>query len=126
MEQTRLQDSIKLHQIGPIKTDEQLLFNGYLYVSEKSSILVDLPSSEWVVAYKERIEKIKPLQEIQYLILAHPHFAMVSAVRTVITLGFTGTLITNRSLSKQLTQNGIKLPIQTIEKNGQSTVCRRF
>ena len=33
---------IKLHQIGPIKVDEALLFNGYLYYSDKSTILIDL------------------------------------------------------------------------------------
>lgn len=117
MQASPIIDSIKLHQIGPIKIDEQLLFSGYLYVSDKTTILIDLPSSEWVVAYKERVDKVKPFREIQYLILAHPHFSILSSVRTAMSLGFNGTLITNRQIAKLLIQNGIKLKIDTIEKN---------
>lgn len=107
---------IKLHQIGPIKVDENLLFNGYLYYSDKSSTLIDLPTSEWMVAYKERIELITPIDQIQNLIIAYPNFSLIASLKALITMGFKGAIISTRGIAKQIVQNNIKLPVTTIEK----------
>lgn len=107
---------IKLHQIGPIKVDENLLFNGYLYYSDKSSTLIDLPTSEWMVAYKERIELIIPIDQIQNLIIAYPNFSLIASLKALITMGFKGAIISTRGIAKQIVQNNIKLPVTTIEK----------
>lgn len=107
---------IKLHQISPIKVDENLLFNGYLYYSDKSSTLIDLPTSEWMVAYKERIELITPIDQIQNLIIAYPNFSLIASLKTLITMGFKGAIISTRGIAKQIVQNNIKLSVTTIEK----------
>lgn len=107
---------IKLHQIGPIKVDENLLFNGYLYYSDKSSTLIDLPTSEWMVGYKERIELITPIDQIQNLIIAYPNFSLIASLKALITMGFKGAIISTRGIAKQIVQNNIKLPVTTIEK----------
>lgn len=107
---------IKLHQIGPIKVDENLLFNGYLYYSDKSSTLIDLPTSEWMVAYKERIELITPIDQIQNLIIAYPNFSLIASLKALITMGFKGAIISTRGIAKQIVQNNIKLSVTTIEK----------
>lgn len=107
---------IKLHQISPIKVDENLLFNGYLYYSDKSSTLIDLPTSEWMVAYKERIELITPIDQIQNLIIAYPNFSLIASLKALITMGFKGAIISTRGIAKQIVQNNIKLPVTTIEK----------
>lgn len=107
---------IKLHQIGPLKTEENLLFNGYLYMSDRSRLLVDLPTSEWMGPYKEKIETISPINQLTHLIIAYPNFSLVTSVKMLIQLGFNGSIISTRAISKQLAQNGIKLPITSIEK----------
>jgi PleD family two-component response regulator len=107
---------IKLHQIGPIKVDENLLFNGYLYYSDKSSTLIDLPTSEWMTMYKERIELITPIDKIQNLIIAYPNFSLIASLKSLIAMGFKGAIISSRGIAKQIVQNNIKLPVTTIEK----------
>lgn len=107
---------IKLHQIGPIKVDDTVLFNGYLYYSDKSTILVDLPTSEWMNQYKERIELITPVPAVQNLIIAHPNFSLMMSLKILIQMGFKGSIITSRNIAKQIVQNGITLPVTTIEK----------
>lgn len=107
---------IKLHQIGPLKTEENLLFNGYLYMSDRSRLLVDLPTSEWMGPYKEKIETISPINQLTHLIIAYPNFSLVTSVKMLIQLGFNGSIISTRQISKQLAQNGIKLPLTSIEK----------
>jgi PleD family two-component response regulator len=107
---------IKLHQIGPIKVDDNLLFNGYLYYSDKSSTLIDLPTSEWMMAYKERIELITPIDQILNLVIAYPNFSLIASIRAFIAMGFKGAIISSRGIAKQIVQNGIKLPVTTIEK----------
>lgn len=107
---------IKLHQIEPLKTEENLLFNGYLYMSDRSRLLVDLPTSEWMGPYKEKIETISPINQLTHLIIAYPNFSLVTSVKMLIQLGFNGSIISTRQISKQLAQNGIKLPLTSIEK----------
>jgi PleD family two-component response regulator len=107
---------IKLHQIGPIKTDETILFNGYLYYSDKSTLLIDLPTSEWMGQYKERIELITPIHTIQTLIIANPNFSLMMSLKLFIQMGFKGSIISTRHIAKQVVQNGITLPVTTIEK----------
>lgn len=107
---------IKLHQIGPIKIDDNLLFNGYLYYSDKSSILIDLPTSEWMNAYKDKLAAILPVESISHLVIANPNFSLIMSLKTLIMMGFNGSVIANRSIAKQIVQNGIKLSVTSIEK----------
>ena len=106
---------IKLHQIGPIKIDENLLFNGYLFYSDKSNILVDLPTSEWMIAYKERIEMIIKIEAVSQLIIAHLNFSLIASLKIFISMGFKGSIISTRQIAKQIAQNGITLPVTSIE-----------
>ena len=66
--------------------------------------------------YKERIELIIPVDSIQNLIIAHPNFSMMMSLKILIQMGFKGSIITTRNIAKQIVQNGIKLPVTTIEK----------
>lgn len=116
MQPTRPYDYIKLHQIGPIKMDDQLQFNGYLYASDKTAILVDLPPAEYIQAYKERIERSRSIASIDYLVLAHPNFSWIKVIQSFIQMGFKGTIVTTRALAKQIVQNGITNPTTSIEK----------
>lgn len=84
MQLTRSYDYIKLHQIGPLKIDEQLHFSGYLYASDKTAILVDLPPAEFIQSFIERIERSRLISSIDYLVLAHPNFSLIKVLQIFI------------------------------------------
>lgn len=107
----------KIFHLGYQRVDLTIAYNSYLLKAADTFVLFDLPPASKIKEILEAIRKITTIDKIKFLVIQNTTISLINVINYLQNEGFSGTIVTNFYLAKQIKNAGITLSQYIIDQN---------
>lgn len=107
----------KIFHLGYQHVDLTIAYNSYLLKAADTFVLFDLPPASKIKEILEAIRKITTIDKIKFLVIQNTTISLINVINYLQNEGFSGTIVTNFYLAKQIKNAGITLSQYIIDQN---------
>ncbi len=104
----------KIHHLGSFIVDDKRTYNSFFVQIEKLNIIIDIPPFQVFDEFITELKKLIEIPQITHIIIQFTSMSNLSGVQKLFSLGFTGTIITNKYYGLQISSMNLPNKIDYI------------